>query len=148
MNLPVINPLDPEAQFEHDAWTDADKMRVLADRLLEEEAIEPFSEEKARQYVALAAATGSAYVFDHNVKDYALFRLEADVRGWLMRDCGRGFELHVEGRWPDQRFVVLYRRSYESYEIPDPNTFKTGPSERLAFRGAPVEGQPRLLRPT
>ena len=124
-----INALDPKAQSEHDAWTDADAMRVLSDRLLEEGAVYPMTDYEAKQQSKAYASM--------QPEDLALYTIECQVRTWLMRDCDRGFQLRVTGGWPDIRFVVLYQ----------PNLSRSGSAgERLAFRGAPRDGQPRLLR--
>lgn len=129
VNIPIVHSLSPEAQFEHDAWTDADVMRVLADNLLEKGSIEALSEIEASLWVQSYSGMDQ--------EDYALFRLECDVRQWLMRSCDRHFELRVTGRWPEVRFVVLYQQG-----IVPPWLKK----DRIPFRGAPEDGQPRLLR--
>ncbi len=129
MALPTILTLDPEAQFEHDAWMDADVMRVLTDRLLEEGLIQAMSETEAR--------LKAAYYVDMQPEDLALYEIECRVREWLMRGCTRGFQLRVTGGWPDICFVVLYQPNRASVRLQ---------GQRIAFRGAPTEGQPRLLR--
>ena len=125
-----------------EAWTDADAMAVLVDRLLSDGLISPAA------LLADQERRVAAYPAGHSAKDDALYELEVRAREWILalfsdryhldpNGYSTPLELRVTGGWPDISFVVC--RAYK-FEPPGPPT----PRVRVAVFG--VEEQPRLLR--
>lgn len=120
-----------------EAWTDADAMTVLVDRLLSDGLISPAAS------LADQERRVAAYGPNHSAKDDALFYLECRSREWILKLYHQRYatptssppELRVTGPWPDIRFVVW-------------GVGKTKAHGDLTFRisvfGVPE--QPRLLR--
>lgn len=107
-----------------DAWRDPESMKILADMLLMLGIVTAPSEEEAERQARV-------YVL-RDPKDWALFRIEASVREWIVSSYS-DLELRVTGSWQGLRFIVTY------------NSSSSHARQRVSFNGAPLAGVPRGL---